>query len=203
MSATNDQASSESGTTDKCSVALLLIDVVNALDFPEGDQLLKFALPMAERLASLKHQAKQVGIPAIYVNDNFGRWRSDFRSLVRVCLEEGTRGRPIVERLRPEADDYFVLKPMHSGFYCTSLELLLRQLGASTLILTGMATNLCVLFTAHDAYQRNLRLVVPADCVAAETAKINDETLHNMRSTLKADTRPSGELDLLSLAMHP
>jgi nicotinamidase-related amidase len=200
MSRTSERLNADlhGNAPDKSSVALLLIDVVNDLDFPEGSQLLGHALPMAERLATLKTRAKEVGIPAIYVNDNFGRWRSDFASLVRHCVEGDGRGRPIVERLRPERDDYFVLKPKHSGFYCTSLELLLRYIGADTLILTGLAANLCVLFTAHDAYQRDLRLFVPADCVASNTAALNDEALEKMRSVLKADTRPSGELELSS-----
>ena len=102
-------------------------------------------------------------------------------------------------RLQPERDDYFVLKPKHSGFYCTSLELLLRYLGADTLILTGLAANLCVLFTAHDAYQRDLRLFVPSDCVASNTVALNEEALEKMRSVLKADTRPSGELNVAAL----
>src|SRR4029453_17310074 len=56
-------------------VALLLIDVINDLEFPEGDQLLRHALPMARQIAALKRRAKQAGVPVIYVNDNFGRWR--------------------------------------------------------------------------------------------------------------------------------
>src|SRR5262245_41448771 len=96
---------------DKAEVALLLIDVINDLDFDAGDQLLKFALPMADTLAQLKRRAKAAGLPVVYVNDNFGRWRSDFNSQVEHCLRDGTRGRPIVERLRPEEDDYFILKP--------------------------------------------------------------------------------------------
>jgi nicotinamidase-related amidase len=200
MSPTSELPSDLHGNVpDKCRVALLLIDVVNALEFPEGEQLFEHASKVVAPLEALKRRAKVAGIPIIYVNDNFGRWRSDFSTIVRHCLESGVRGRPIVERLRPERDDYFVLKPKHSGFYCTSLELLLRHLDAETLILTGMAANLCVLFTAHDAYQRDLRLFVPADCVASNTRAINDEALENMRVTLKADVRPSIHLDLNSL----
>ena len=72
---------------DKSKVALLLIDVINDFDFPEADELLRFARPMAERIAWLKGEAKRVGIPTIYVNDNFGRWRSDFKGQVAHCLE--------------------------------------------------------------------------------------------------------------------
>ena len=97
----------------------------------------------------------------IYANDNFGRWRSDFTSQIQHCLEAHSRGRPVVELLRPDPDDYFVLKPRHSGFYCTALDALLDDLGVQTVILTGFATNICVLFTANDAYLRDLHVVVP------------------------------------------
>src|SRR4051812_235660 len=101
---------------DHSAVALLLIDVINDLDFPEADQLLRYALPMARTIAGLKSRARQAGIPVIYVNDNFGRWRSDFNAQVEHCLRDGVPGKSIVELLKPEEADYFVLKPKHSGF---------------------------------------------------------------------------------------
>ena len=91
--------------------ALLLIDVINDLEFEGAEQLLRHALPMARRLARLKSRARRAGIPAIYVNDNFGRWQSDFRRVVAHCLEDGVRGETIVKLLEPKDDDYFVLKP--------------------------------------------------------------------------------------------
>src|SRR5215212_193510 len=96
---------------DHADTALLLIDVINDLEFVGGDKLLVHARPMAAALAKFKARAKKAGIPVIYANDNFGRWRSDFRALVQRCLGENVRGKPIVEQLAPEADDYFVLKP--------------------------------------------------------------------------------------------
>ena len=107
---------------DKSDVALLLIDVINDLDFPEGDQLLRYALPMAHKIAALKRRAKTEGIPVVYVNDNFGRWRSDLSAQVDHCLEDDVRGKPVVELPRPDEDDYFVLKPKHSGFFSTTLD---------------------------------------------------------------------------------
>ena len=96
---------------EKSPVALLLIDVINDLAFADGNKLLRQALPMAKRLAALKRQAKRVGIPRIYVNDNFGRWQSDFQKVLRHCLAKESRGKPLATLLRPDAEDYFVLKP--------------------------------------------------------------------------------------------
>jgi nicotinamidase-related amidase len=184
---------------DKCCVALLLIDVINDLEFPEGEQMLPVACEMATRIAALKLRANQAGIPVIYVNDNFGRWQSDFNKQVQHCRDDGVRGKPLVETVLPEDDDYTVLKPKHSGFYSTSLDVLLQYLGARTLILTGIAGNSCVHYTANDAYMRDFHIIVPADCVVSNTVEENEYALEQMRRFLKADTTLSEELDLKRL----
>lgn len=180
------------------SGALLLIDVINDLDFDGADALLQQALPMAKRLADLKRQASRFEIPTVYVNDNFGQWRSDFRQTVEHCCDPSSRGAEISRMLRPGDSDYFVLKPMHSGFYATTLELLLEHLRVNTLILTGIATNICVLFTANDAYMRGYKLLVPSDCVAANSAKETEYSLLQMKNVLKVDIRQSIQVDLES-----
>jgi nicotinamidase-related amidase len=182
---------------DKSDTALLLIDVINDLEFPEGNLVLKYAMPMARRIKALKQRAKAAGVPVIYVNDNFGRWRSNFNAQVEHCLKENIRGRPIVSLLRPDQDDYFVLKPKHSGFFGTTLDLLLIHLKVETVVLTGIAANNCVLFTANDAYMRDFRILVPADCVVSNTKDDNRNALQQMRKVLKADIRPSASLDFL------
>jgi nicotinamidase-related amidase len=179
---------------DKCDTALILIDVINALDFPEGKQVLPAALKMAARVAALKLRARRAGIPSVYVNDNFGRWRSDFHTIIKRCLRRNALGRPIVERLIPRRDDYFVLKPKHSGFYSTTLDTLLQYLQVKSVILTGIAANNCVLFTANDAYMRDLAVKVPRDCVVSNTEQENRYALGQMQRVLKADIRPSAQL---------
>ena len=179
---------------DDSSVALLLIDVINDLEFPGGEELLPHAMAVAERLAALACRARQAGVPVIYVNDNFGRWRSNFQEIVDHCLDD-VRGQPLVRRLCPWRDDYFVLKPKHSGFFSTTLDTLLDYLGAQTLILTGLTGDNCVLFTASDAYMRDYELLIPADCVASIDPAENQRMLEFMARKLKADTTPSGRLD--------
>ena len=180
-------------------VALLLIDVINALDFDGSEALARQARPMAERLLALKQRARKAGIPAIYINDNFGRWQSDFRKVVEHCLEDGVPGREVARILQPADDDYFVLKPKHSAFFETTLHTLLTYLGARTLILTGMAGNICILFSANDAYMRDYHIVVPADCVVSNTVEENDHALRQIQQVLKGDITGSADLDLDAL----
>ncbi len=179
---------------DKSSIALLLIDVINDFEFEGAETLFQHALPAARKIAALKQRTDQAGIPAIYVNDNFGRWRSDFRTLVSHCIDDDTRGRPIVELLKPRQEDYFVLKPKQSGFYSTTLDLLLQHLGAKTLILTGFTGDICVLFTAADAHLRDYHLLIPRDCVVSQDKEENDRLLKYMERVLEADVRPSKEI---------
>lgn len=175
---------------DKCHDALILLDVINDLEFEEGKQLLPAALEMAKQIRELKRVCHEKGIPVIYVNDNFGRWQSNLDMLVKHCLEEEVTGKPVVEMVTPGINDYFVLKPKHSGFFSTTLDTLLRYLHCRRLIITGLAGNICVLFTANDAYMRDFELIVPADCTASNTREENDAALLHMQRILKADTRP-------------
>ena len=181
---------------DKLELALLLIDVINDFDFPGADQLLRYARPMARNLLRLKRRAYKAGVPVIYVNDNFGRWKSDFRRTLDHCARYG-RGRDVVSLLRPEENDYFVLKPKHSGFFSSALDTLLRYLRTQTLILTGIAGNFCVLFTANDAYMRDFNLFVPSDCTVSDTEeRENTSALRLMKQFLKADTRRASRIVL-------
>jgi nicotinamidase-related amidase len=181
---------------DKSKTVLLLIDVINDFDFEEGEQLLRLAVPVGRNIAELKERTQAAGIPSVYVNDNFGRWQSDFKKIVAHC----SRGKEFVEMLLPEDDDYFVLKPKHSGFYSTTLSLLLTHLGAENLILTGIAGNNCVLFTANDAYMRDFKLFIPADCVVSNTEEENKHALKQMETVLKADTTIAADLDLQKIS---
>ena len=185
---------------DACQVALLLIDVINDLEFSEGEKLLKPALRAADHIAALKERARAFDIPVIYANDNFGRWRSDFNEVVRHCLLDGVRGRGLAELLTPKPEDYFVLKPKHSAFFSTTLQTLLEYLKVKRLILTGIRGDSCVLVTAGDAHMRDFELFVPEDCTASFTSADNRHALDYMARELDADTRPSSRLDLGKLA---
>jgi nicotinamidase-related amidase len=184
-------------------VALVIVDVINDLEFDGGDAILRNALPMAERLAALARRARDAGIAVIYVNDNFGKWRSDFRALLDHCRNEDVRGRELAEILAPAKSDYFVLKPKHSGFFSTTLDTLLEYLHVRTMIVTGLTTDRCVLFTASDAHMRDLHIVVPEDCCAADSEQHHDDAIHMIERVLGADVTASGDLDLNRLLEEP
>jgi len=174
--------------------ALLLIDVINDLAFEGSEPLVEQAEPMARRLVTLKRRAVAAGVPVIYINDNFGQWRSDFRQTVAHCTASRAPGRRVSRLLRPTRRDYFVLKPKHSGFFGTTLDTLLEALGTRRVILTGIAGNICVLFTANDAYMRELKLFAPADCIVSNTPADNAYALRQIKTVLDGNLTPSNAL---------
>ncbi|HWE96838.1 MAG TPA: isochorismatase family cysteine hydrolase [Tepidisphaeraceae bacterium] len=149
--------------------ALLIIDVLNDLEFPGGEKILPWALKLATRLAAFRAKAHRHGLPVIYANDNFGFWHSNADEVTAHATRPSARGREVGRRLQPGRRDYFILKPRHSAFFATSLIPLLEDLGVKRLILAGIATNLCVLFTAHDAHMHGYPMLVLSDCCAAES----------------------------------
>lgn len=185
-----------SGDRRAPKTALLLIDVINHFDFPDGDRLLREALPIAPRIARLKARARRNGVPVIYVNDNFGKWRSNAAELLRYCLREKCAGRSFVDTVKPDRDDYCVLKPMHSAFYETPLEILLRHLRVGSLVVAGVATNSCILVTAHDADMRDFRVTVASDCCAARTAREHRQAIEHIREMANARVIVSAGLRL-------
>ena len=178
-------------------VALLLIDVVTTFQYPDGDAILQGALAMRDALVRLKARAREVGIPTLYVNDNFGDWRSEKEVLMGRCLE--AKGAQFVRPLLPDSEDYFVLKPMHSAFYMTPLEVLLRHLQVETLILTGLTSISCVTVTAHDANMRGFDLYVPSDCSCARNTAEHTQALSQLEATAGANLNRSVSLKLKTL----
>lgn len=178
-------------------VALLLIDVLTTFQFPDGDAILEGALGMRDSLVKLKAGARKSGIPVLYVNDNFGDWRSEKEVLMGRCLE--AKGSQFVRPLLPDSEDYFVLKPMHSAFYMTPLEVLLRHLEVEVLILTGLTSNSCITVTAHDANMRGFDIYIPADCCCARNAEEHRRALAQLEAMAGANLRCSTSLKLPAL----
>lgn len=192
-----DDASSDlqGNVPDRCELALVLVDVINDFEFPNGERMYLRARKAAPVLARLKAAATAADVPCIYANDHFGRWRSDFAAQVRHCLDDGVRGAPITKQLQPQATDYFVLKPKHSAFYQTCMETLLQHLGAKTVIVAGFATDICVSMTASDAYLRGYSLIIPRDASAALTQAAHRNAIESMRRVLHAQTPRASAVD--------
>jgi nicotinamidase-related amidase len=184
--------------------ALLIIDMISAWDFPKAGELASGAAAIAPRIAALKRRCEVAGVPAIYVNDNHGYWRSDFRQLVMLSTQkENGHGRRIAEALHPAPEDYSVLKPKHSAFFATPLDLLLRHLRVKSLILTGVATDQCVVMSATDARMRDYEVLVPEDCVAAQTEERNRRGLDYLREAQRIKTTLSGRIRLPAAQAAP
>ena len=174
--------------------ALLIVDMVNPLDFPGGDTLGRLALPAARAIARLKRRFKREGLPVVYVNDNFTHWLCDFRELVAICSQDDVAGARLTHTLPPEHDDYLVLKPKHSGFFATPLEVLLRQLQVGHVVVTGIAGDGCVLSTAADAHMRDFEVTVPSDCCASITKARNAAALRLLKESMRIRTPSSRSL---------
>ncbi len=157
------------------------------------------ALQAARATAELSRRARRGGVPVIYCNDNFGKWRSDFRQLLDHCRHDDARGREIAELLQPDKEDYFVLKPKHSAFHSTSLDILLDHLQTKTLVLTGVQGDFCVMLSAHDAYMRDFELIVPSDCVATDPEEDNRFALAHLAKVCKAKIAASTQVDFARL----
>jgi nicotinamidase-related amidase len=175
----------------KARTALLLVDVINLFDFPRGKALARRGLASARRIRRLRDRAHKAAVPVIYVNDNWGRWRSDFKAIVADCRRPGRPGAPIADLLEPTSRDFFVLKPHLSGFHETPLDTLLQTGEVKTVIIVGFAADNCVFFTAAEAHMRDYRVMVPSDCCASEVDSERRHALAKMRKFLDADTAPS------------
>lgn len=181
---------------DTSRTVLLILDLLTELDFPDGPRLRRPALAAARRIRALVARADRGRIPVVYVNDNIGRWRSDARWVIARCKREGSLGSEIAHLIEPHPHHYVVLKPKHSAFFGTPLEILLAHIGARSLVLTGVSSHQCILFTATDAHVREYRLVVPRDCIAAPTPAQTRFALTYFESVLGADVRQSSRVIL-------
>ncbi len=175
------------------NTALLIIDMINCFDFRGADALKAKAVKVAPAIARLRDEMDRADRPVVYVNDNFGEWHSEKSRLIDRAHKAGGE---VIEAILPTDQDYFIIKPQFSGFYATNLPVLLPKLGVRRLILTGIATDICVLFTAGDAHMRDYALWVPENCVAAVDDRRSGWALEIMRENMDAETRSTEALDL-------
>lgn len=194
MASKGSKFGSDGHARHRSTQCLLLVDVINGLDFSGSASIVRAAERVAPNIKRLAERARAARVPVVYVNDNFGQWRSDFALTYKECVQPDKPGRRVSEQLKPEAEDYFVLKPQHSGFYCTTLEPLLHYIGAQKLVIAGFATNMCVLFTANDAYMRGFEVIVPSDCTASNSGALTRAALSHISTALRGRTKPASSI---------
>ncbi len=166
--------------------ALLIIDMINDFNFTHGNLLLTHANPIIEPILHLKGSMKEQGLPIIYINDHYNLWQADFGKIIDTCKNE--KNETLIEKIKPTENDYFLIKPKYSAFYGTALHTLLQQLKVNKLVITGIAGNICVLFTANDAYMREYQLWIPENTIASAAIEDNKYALSMMNHVLKANT---------------
>lgn len=172
--------------------ALIVIDMINTYHHPDADLLLPSARRVVPAAAGLLGRARHAGVPVVYVNDNFGQWRSHHGELLDKALSGPHAG--LVEPLVPDERSLFVVKARHSIFFETPLSYLLHQEGIDHLVLCGQVTEQCVLYSALDAHIRHLDVTVPRDAVAHIHAGLADAALAMMERNMGARVGDSGEL---------
>lgn len=173
---------------------LLLVDVINPLQFPNARPLVRDAFKAAPKIAKLKAKFRARKVPAIYANDNYGTWHREFSDILKACCElPGDRGQ-IARTLAPESDDLVLLKPQHSAFHSTPLEHLLHRMEVEILVIVGFSTDMCVMLSATDARMSGYEVWVPHDCTAAENPYRKAHALQQLRQAFKCSTRASNRI---------
>jgi nicotinamidase-related amidase len=176
--------------------ALIILDMISEFGFPGWQRVLHEARRIAPAIARLRLRADRACVPVIYVNDTGGDWESDQTAFLDRCSAPDARGREVARMLRPGTGHYFIFKPMHSAFYATPLAPLLEKNSIGEVMLTGMTSHQCVLFTAMDAHVRELRITVPADCIGAPTRQQTSKALFMLREAVRARTPRSAAVRL-------
>jgi nicotinamidase-related amidase len=172
--------------------ALVVIDMINTYDHEDAERLRESAEEVVPVLGTLVERARDAGAPVIYVNDNFGEWRSDHRALVEEAVS-GEHG-SLVEPIVPDEDAMFVVKARHSIFYETPLEYLLDQEDIEEVVLTGQATEQCILYSALDAHIRHIPVIVPRDAVAHIHEDLAEAALRMMEVNMEAEVVDADEV---------
>jgi len=174
------------------TTALVVIDMINTYDHDDADLLLPSVKTVVPAVAGLLDRAREHGAPVIYVNDNFGEWRSHHGELLDRALA-GPQA-DLVKPVRPDDASLFVVKARHSIFFETPLGYLLGQQGIDRLVLCGQVTEQCVLYSALDAHIRHLDVVVPRDAVAHIHEDLARAALRMMERNMGAEVCESADL---------
>lgn len=143
--------------------------------------------PLAGRIGGLVDAARDAGVEIVWIQANYepkylsGQAKAKLaeKGVEAICCEGGTWGWDFYE-INPADGELVVEKHSYSGFFGTELDRLLRFRGIKTLVMTGVATNVCVESTLRDGYFNGYYIVVPGDCVGSHAQDLHDATLKNV-----------------------
>ncbi len=166
------------------SCALLIIDMQNDFLLPGAPIECSGGLKAIPQIKKLIQCFKEHKRPIIFSQECHRKEKVDFGLELfyeepEHCLE-GTDGVEFVQQLTPADNDFIIKKRRYSVFFATDLDLLLKGLNVDTLILTGVATDVCVRATAQDALQYNYKVIVPPECVAGTSPEAHQAALNNI-----------------------
>lgn len=165
--------------------ALVVVDVLNHYEHEDADVLtrsVREALPAMRRLVGA---AQEAGALCVYVNDHHGDWAATRETIL---ARAGRGAAPdLVTPLAPADDAPFLVKARHSAFYGTQLEHLLRTEDVRRVMLVGQVTEQCILYSALDAYVREIAVAVPRDAVAHIEPDLAEAALRMMETNMSAD----------------
>lgn len=170
--------------------ALLIVDLISDFEFEDGEILFDRSQAMIDELSQIKTELRTREIPVIYVNDELEESNGDIVKDIAHLRARSDRADSVLSRLLPTEDDHFVFKPQRSGFYATTLGNLLMSLEVTSVIVTGVTTDICVFFTAHDAYMRGYGVWVPENCCVAVEDSFHHDALSFIARVADADTTP-------------
>lgn len=168
----------------KNAKALLVIDMLNDFVLKGAPLEVSRARGIVGNVSRELNKARRSNVPIIYCCDSHSRGDREFEVWPPHAIR-GTHGAQVIDELKPRKGDLVIYKRTYSGFYRTTLDKTLRSLRVRHLILTGVLTNICILYTAADAYMRGYEVNVPEDCVAALRAEDHRVALRQIREVLK------------------
>lgn len=164
--------------------AVLVVDMLN--DFVTGALKCDRGLAIVPKTAELLRGARQAGVPVIFCNDAHRKNIDHELKLWGDHAIVGTEGAQVIPQLELCDADYVVPKRRYSGFFHTDLDLLLKELGVDTVILTGLHAHMCVRHTAADAYQLGYDVVVAKDATDSFTKEDYDYGIKYLADTYGA-----------------
>lgn len=160
------------------NAAILIVDITKEFLVSDGIKVVAESEAIVKPNQDLIAAGREKGIPIIFCNDTHrvGKPDAEFEICSDHCFE-GTKGAEVIDELAPQPEDYQIPKRRYSSFFGTDLDIILREHGVKSVIITGVLSNICVRSTVHDAFFLGYRVFVPEDCCQGSSKAIHEATM--------------------------